>query len=113
MPSEVFIIRFEASPEPDSDDFGTDGGAIVNCFVDADDLRTAEIRAISLIWEHGWQPCRFETWLLICAECADSATPEHGGDSQRELVEQARLDGEVCVFHTWPIDAPDANDRNA
>jgi hypothetical protein len=27
-------------------------------------------------------------------------------------VEQAFLDGEVCVFNTWPVDASDA-DRHA
>ena len=113
MPGEVFFISIEACPEPESEDFGIEGGASVNCYVDADDLRTAEIRSVSLIRQHGWLPQRIDTWHLTCAECADDTRPEHGGDSPRELIQQALLDGEVCVFHTWPIDAPDANDRNA
>ena len=113
MPGEVFFISMEACPEPDSEDFGIEGGAYVNCYVDADDLRTAEIRAVTHIHEHGWRPQRFDTWHLTCAECADDTQPEHGGDSPRELIQQALLDGSVCIFHTWPIDAPDATDRKA
>ena len=113
MPDEVFFIRMEASPEPGSDDFSTEGGGVVNCYVDADDLRTAELRAISLIRQHGWQPQRFETWELTCGECAKDTPADDGSPTSRELVEQALLDGECCVFYTWPIDAPDANDPNA
>jgi hypothetical protein len=103
----------EASPEPGSDEFGTTGGAYVNCYVDVDDLRSAELRAIALIQESGWQPQRFDTWQLTCAECADDTSPENGDSSPRDLVAQAQLDGGVCVFHCWPIDAPDADDPNA
>ena len=113
LPSEIFFVRIEATPEAGCEDYGSAGGAFVNCYIDADDLRTAEIRAIGLIQQHGWQPIRFDTWEVTCAECVDDTSPEDGGSSPRELVEQARLDGEVCVFHCWPIDAPDAGDRNA
>jgi len=27
-----------------------------------------------------------------------------------EYFEQAEIDGEVLVFHTWPVGAPDDND---
>ncbi len=112
-PDEVFFISMEACPEPGSEDFGVEGGAFVNCYVDADDLRTAEICAIAHIQEQGWRPHRFSEWHLKCAECADDTEPEHGGDSPRKLIEQALLDGIVSVFHTWPIDAPDAHDHSA
>jgi hypothetical protein len=113
MPGEVFFIRMEASPEPGSDDFGTEGGGFVNCYVDADDLRAAELRAISLIRDHGWQPLRFETWELTCGECANDTQSEDDAPTSRELVERALLDGECCVFFTWPIDAHDANHPDA
>jgi hypothetical protein len=31
MPEEVFMVRMVARPQPGSDDFGTEGGAYVNC----------------------------------------------------------------------------------
>ena len=102
------MVRLLATPEPGSDEFGTPGGAYVNCYVDADDLRTAEIRAIGLIQLHGWQPVRFETWQLTCVDCASDTSSEEGAPSTRQLVEQAKIDGECCVFYTWPIDAPDS-----
>src|SRR5436309_7713505 len=81
QPGEVFFIRMEARPVPGSDAFGHSGGAYVNCYVDADDLRSAELRAISLIQEADWQPEHFETWQLTCVECADDTRPEQGGSS--------------------------------
>ena len=112
MPGEVFFIRMEACPEPGSEEFGREGGAFVNCYVDADDLRKAELRAIALIQYNGWQPRRFDTWQLTCAECASDARDPESPDaaSPRELVQQALLDGEVCEFYCWPIDAPDADE---
>ena len=49
----------------------------------------------------------------LCGECAKDEPSDDGAPTSRELVEQALLDGECCVFYTWPIDAPDANDQNA
>ena len=112
-PDEVFYIRMQASPQLGSDDFGYAGGATVNCYVDADDLRTAEIQATLLIQQNGWQPQRFEAWELICAERANDVSTEDDGLSARELVEQAKIDGEVCVFFCWPIDASDVDDSSA
>jgi len=109
-PEEVFFVRIVASPKPGSDDFGSAGGAYVNCYVDADDLRSAELRAIDLIQQHGWRPERFDTWQLTCAECANDASSEDE-PSAKELVEQARVDGECCVFYSWPIDAPDVDEQ--
>ncbi len=111
-PGEVFFVRLEACPEPGSDEFGSSGGAYVNCYIDADDLRTAELRAVALIQANGWQPTRFDTWQLTCAECASASRDPEAPDaaSPRELVQQALADGEVCEFYCWPIDAPDADD---
>jgi hypothetical protein len=111
MAGELFMVRIVACPEPGSEDFGDAGGAYVNCYIDADDLRTAERRAISLIQVRGWRPERFDTWQLTCADCASDARPDHGGRSTRELVEEARREGESCVFHIWPIDAPDDDEE--
>ena len=85
-PGEVFFVRMEACPEPGSDEFGTTGGAYVNCYLDVDDLRSAELRAIALIQESGWQPQRFDTWELTCAECADDASPEDGAPLHATLL---------------------------
>jgi len=113
MPEEIFFVRMEACPEPGSAEFGSAGGAFVNCYVDAEDLRTAELRAIALIQQQGWRPYRFDTWQLTCGDCATDDPPDYDGPSPRELVQQARTDGECCVFHTFPIDAPDVHNEQA
>lgn len=105
---ELFLVIIEATPEPDSDEYGEAGGAFVNCWVNADDLRTAERRAVALIQEAGWQPHRFDNWELVTRATYVDCEPAHDEPDLHEVVEQAFIDGEVCVFHTWPIDAPDA-----
>jgi len=109
-PEELFLVTIEARPEPDSDEHGEAGGAFVNCWVDADDLRTAERRAAALIRENGWRPHRFDDWELVTRSTYDGREPDDDGPELREVVEQAFIDGEVCVFNTWPVDAPDADE---
>jgi hypothetical protein len=52
-PGELFLVRIEARPKPDSPEAADTAGAVVNCWVDADDLRTFELRAVALIQEQG------------------------------------------------------------
>ena len=109
---ELFLLTIEARPEPDADDFGEAGGAFVNCWVNTDDLRAAERRAVALIEERGWRPHRFAEWELVTrATYADRDPRDDYGLNLRVIVDQAFTDGEVCVFHTWPVDAPDADDE--
>jgi hypothetical protein len=109
---ELFLLTIEARPEPSSEDHGEVRGAFVNCWVDADDLRAAERRAVALIGKHGWRPHRFEQWELVTR--ATYSTGQPSADDRpdlREALDQAFIDGEVCVFNTWPVDAPDADDE--
>jgi hypothetical protein len=108
---ELFLLTIEAHPEPSSEDFGLAGGAFVNCWVNADDLRTAERRSVALIQEHGWRPHRFEEWELVTrATYGERELRGDGGQDLREFVDQAFIDGEVCAFNTWPVDASDADE---
>jgi hypothetical protein len=109
--AELFLITIEARPEPESPDFGEAGGAFVTCWVNAADLRQAERRAVALIESDGWRPRRFDSWELVTrGTYADREPPTDGSPDLREMVEQAFVDGEVCIFHTWLVDAPDAGD---
>ena len=109
-PAELFLVTIEARPEPDSDEYGAAGGAFVNCWIDADDLRTAERRAVALIREDGWRPHRFDSWSLVTRDTYADAEPGDDEPDYREVLDQAFADGEACVFNTWPADAPDADE---
>jgi hypothetical protein len=108
-PGELFLVTIEARPAPGSEKFGQMGGSFVNCWVNADDLCTAERRAVALIEADGWRPHRFEEWSIVSRETYTDWKPlDEDGPDLRELFEQALIDGELCVFNTWPLDAPDA-----
>ena len=49
--------------------------------------------------------------MVIRATYADWESRDDDGPDLREVVNQAFIDGEVCVFNTWPVDAPDADDE--
>jgi hypothetical protein len=112
-PDELFLVTIEARPEPGTVECGKMGGSFVNCWVDADDLRTAERQAVALIQENGWRPHRFEEWSLVTRDTYTDWEPlDDGGPDLREIFEQALIDGEVCVFNNWPVDAPDADEAD-
>ncbi|MEI7425035.1 MAG: hypothetical protein WCK10_02870, partial [Candidatus Staskawiczbacteria bacterium] len=106
---ELFLLIIEARPLPGSQAYGGAGGAFVNCWVDADDLRAAERRAVALISEAGWRPHRFDSWEIVTRDSYNDLEPtDDDGSDLSKLVSQAFIDGEVCVIHTWPFDVPDA-----
>lgn len=110
-PAELFLITMEARPDLDSDKHPEAGGAIVNCWVNADDLRAAERRAVALVREDGWRPHRFDAWEIVTRETYTNCEPSNNsGRDLQEIVDQAFIDGEVCVLHTWPVDAPDSDE---
>lgn len=108
-PGELFLITIEARPAPESEDAAEFGGAFVNCWVDVDDLRTAERRAVDLIREHGWQPYRFDEWQLVSRATYVDRKPEGGEDEvdYREVLDEAFEAGVSCIFHQWSADAED------
>jgi hypothetical protein len=109
---ELFFLTIEARPEPEVDEYGKAGGAFVSCWVNTDDLRTAERKAVTLIHGHGWRSHRFDEWKLVTrATYVDRDDQIDEEIDLRELVEQAFIDGEVCVFNCWPMDAPDADEQ--
>lgn len=106
--SEVFFLSVEAYPEPGSPDFGTAGGAFINCYLDADSLRDAELAMLEILREEGWRPYRLEGWEVTCAERAQAEPAEAGEPSQRDMVEEALNEGYAQVIYAWDIDADDA-----
>ncbi len=112
--AELFSIIIVARPEPEAAEYGEAGGAFVNCWVNEDNLRTAERRAVALIEEQGWRPHRFDSWEIVSRETYADWEPTVDDDPDldpRESLEQAFIDGIVCVFNIWPVDAPDADEN--
>jgi len=109
---ELFLIRMIAEPLPGNGEAADVGGAYVNCWVNADDLRTAEQRAIARIREEQWQVTKFDHWELVCRQCYtdDPRYDEEEKQESLEAVDEAFEDGVALVFFCWPVNAPDADD---
>jgi hypothetical protein len=104
-PDELFRIQIEARPMPEAEDAAEFDGAVINCWIDADDLRTAELRAIELIQEEKWTAVRIEDWEL---GGRDSYSPEDFDEDELteifETIDEAFECGASLIFYFFPPD---------
>jgi len=101
----IFFLKFEVRPKqthPKRDQYA---GAMVNCWVLRDTQSQAEAVARGWIGDEDWRIIGVLEAMLMTRE-NQSKHPEGV-----RYFEQAEIDREVFVFHTWPIEAPD--DKNA
>jgi hypothetical protein len=108
---ELFLICIVAKPCPENLEASENGGAYVNCWVDADDLRIAEQKAIEAIEGEQWQPMKFDNWKMVCRRCyIENASLEEAERCEYlERMDEAFDNGIALVFNCWPHDAPDAD----
>jgi len=90
----VFRAIYKGRPTPDAPDAAEVGGASIVCWVRASSKREAAEMARRAIEEQRWLILAIdEPWL----EATESTVPIES----RQYLEQARIDGECYVFHTW------------
>jgi hypothetical protein len=100
--SAVWLVSFVARPGPGAEvGEGVEpaGGAFVNAYVVEATGAAADRVAREGLDEAGW-------WVEMAEEPEQVDLDRLDGDAA-ELVEQARTDGAVWVFHTWPQGAED------
>ena len=97
----IYYFRFEAIPTMNAEDFSEYGGALINCWIKEEDKERASIKALSCIKGNGWQIVHLEESCM-----ADDGV--YDGKESLKYIDQAKIDGEVYVYHTWPIESQDA-----
>ena len=108
--AELFLVRIVAKPFPENPEAREFGGAYVNCWVDADELRVAETRTLEVIESEAWRPAKFDHWELVSRRFyfENSSLNEDERSEFLNRVDEAFQFGISSVFNTWPLDAPDA-----
>ena len=71
-------------------------GAFANCWIEQPDRNLAEALARRLIAQESWRVESLDEYRVVTSD------DYQGGAHGREYYEQACIDGEVLVFHTWP-----------
>ena len=95
----MFCFQFEARPKATHSRAHEIGGATVNCWIERGTLEEAESYARGSIADEDWTILHKEDGFLVTRDTQD---PEG-----MRYFEQAEIDKEVFVFHTWPLNAPD------
>jgi hypothetical protein len=97
----LFVITYRARPRPDSAEYAESGGAYVNAFIDAFSEADAHTAAQASIADAGWIVEELDEVSFV------DRTDYADDDPDLEYFEQALIDGEVLVFHTWPNEPQD------
>lgn len=89
------MFTLEARPLPRSPDFTAAGGAFVVCYLDPSLAADPLAHASAYVRGQAWEVVAVEDEPAACER-------EHAPDL--EYFDQAVEDGEVYVFHQWPLD---------
>jgi len=100
----MLLLQFTVKPKHQSKHFGKIGGGFVNCYVQGHDQDAAR------------QKCRAEIetehFEVISLDNLQAVTRNDFpiGEDSVALYDGAQAYGRALVFHTWPVDAPDADE---
>ena len=90
----VFSAVYEGRPMPEAEDAAAVGGAFITCWVSATSKAEAAERARRTIEGRYWVVVAIDVaWSEVTESSLESGSLQH--------FEQARIDGECYVFHTW------------
>jgi hypothetical protein len=95
------VITLVARPGKGAAQFDISGGAYVNAFIDASDETEATAIADREVRDAGWIPESIENTVYLCREDYEE------NDPNLAYFDQALIDKEVLVFHSWPNDPAD------
>lgn len=79
-----------------SNDYIDTGGAFINCWVKATSIEAAKTIAESAINENHWKILNLEESYYVDEEHYEE------NDESLEFYQQAVVDGEVYIYHSWP-----------
>ena len=93
----IYALQYELRPAPDSEDFATVGGAVVNSFVRADTPEAAHAAAMAYLRDQAWELVAVEhtPQPVDRARCEDDA-------EFLDAFDEAEAHGECHLFHLWP-----------
>ncbi|RKY93942.1 MAG: hypothetical protein DRQ01_03555 [Ignavibacteriae bacterium] len=91
----IFYFRFSCIPINNSENYENYAGGYVNCWIRSNNEDSAQRIAEGVISKQEWEVEHLEEKFII----------EKGyygqNDEGAKYYEQALLDSECCVFHTW------------
>jgi len=96
---KIFYIQYESIPTSESNDYKGTGGAFINCWIKATSIEAAKNMAENSINENNWKILSLEESFLVNEEHYKE------NDESREFYQQAVIDGEVYVYHSWTNEA--------
>jgi hypothetical protein len=95
----LFLVRYDARPSESHPEREECGGAIVNCWIVSISVDKARTDSYQHVVDSDW---------VIVDTLVVEEVPELDSD-QHEYVRQARIDGLIAVFHTYPKDELELN----
>jgi hypothetical protein len=98
-------FMIEAKPKPDHPEADESGGSYVSCWINFVLPEGAELLARYYLEQYGWTPGKLHEHKIVDET---SYTGEYADSLQ--YYQEAQADGASFVFHSWSVDAPDADE---
>ena len=96
----MYFLQFTVSTTEQHPRHGDYGGGIVNCWIERDTIEEAETAARSLIPAAHWSIVSFDEAGFMTRHEQESKFP-----AGLQYFDQAEIDREVFVFHTYPAES--------
>ncbi|RIJ42485.1 hypothetical protein [Pontibacter oryzae] len=94
---EMFLLIYHGKPQSQTGDLEDIGGAYIKCWIESENFKQADIVARNEIEEMNWNVLVLDEAYTITRE--DYLEDKNG----LEYYEQALIDKQVYVFHTYPV----------
>jgi len=98
----MFFVLFRAAPRPGTRTAPDAAGAFVSCWIDRPTLEEAIDAGRTSTEKEGWTVREVEEAYTV------NSSTYPPGKHGHEYFEQAQIDKEVFVYHTYPNDHTDA-----
>ncbi|PSR54089.1 hypothetical protein AHMF7605_11435 [Adhaeribacter arboris] len=94
----MFLLIYHGKPQSQTGDLEDVGGAYIKCWIESENFDQADTTAQQEIEGMGWNVLELDEAFTITRE-------DYSEDlNELEYYEQALIDKEVFLFHTYPIE---------
>jgi hypothetical protein len=93
----MILLQYHASPKDKPVDPDDIAGAYINCWMNYDNQKEAERKAMEMMHENGW------TDLTLDEVSKVNRSDYEDNEDQLQYFDQALTDDEVLVVYTYPL----------
>jgi hypothetical protein len=101
----MILLQYHSRPKDKPVNPDDTAGAYINCWINYNNQKEAERKAIEMMDENGWTDVTLDESFTV------DRSDYEGNEDQLEYFDQAVIDGEVLVVYTYPLVDKEENEQ--